>query len=508
MSRDGARYIVRVRRLISLVAGGAAAVSLLLAACGGNGGAGESGAASVAPASTALFVSIDTDFDGEQWRRAEELVRRFPGGRDALRSILRELESEDVDFERDVKPAIGSELVLVWLDLEDDDAVVLLTQPRDEAKLRELVAMADRPHVVEEIDGWFAVARSQRVLSALKEARAEGALSDSEAFEQATEDLPEDRLASVYVRGGALARVMLPADASAQERSLLDCVPGGDEGSPGAIAVTADEGGFGVTGAVPADDLERPDGGVWNNLDNLPGGAIVVAGAYGLGDRVRDLLRCVAGRDEEAARQIAQLELALGASVEEEIVPLFARETIVALYPNGRGDGVGPVDVTLVSEVESEEAALATVDRIARRASAFLGGVDVRELTDEDREDLHAIRRVSRDGEPLLHYTADLESLVITTDGNASVLEEFGVAETRVSTTPAYKEAREAADAPDEPAGLLYADLSGAGQLFLDALEPSGAGDATQGLERLKSLFVWSDVDDDGVTFRGFLRID
>ena len=123
-----------------------AAAVFLLAAAGCGGGDGDLGSgADVAPRSTAVFVSIDTDFEGGQWQAAEDLIAKFPDGREALRDLPRELEQEDVDFERDVKPAVGPEVDLVLLDLEDEDASVVLTQPAEEGKGRELVRKGDEP---------------------------------------------------------------------------------------------------------------------------------------------------------------------------------------------------------------------------------------------------------------------------------------------------------------------------------------------------------------------------
>src|SRR5687767_13620376 len=87
---------------------------LAAAACGGDGGDGlGSASAEFAPANAAVFVAVDTDFESEQWSNARELVGRFPDGDRAVEFFLAELEKEGINFEEDLRPALGPEVGLV-----------------------------------------------------------------------------------------------------------------------------------------------------------------------------------------------------------------------------------------------------------------------------------------------------------------------------------------------------------------------------------------------------------
>src|SRR4029450_5142748 len=52
----------------------------VVAGCGGGGGGGSlPDGADIAPASSIAFVSLNTDFSSDQWRKVADLAGRFPG---------------------------------------------------------------------------------------------------------------------------------------------------------------------------------------------------------------------------------------------------------------------------------------------------------------------------------------------------------------------------------------------------------------------------------------------
>jgi hypothetical protein len=112
----------------------------MLAGCGGTAGAGGGAAAGIVPAGAAAFVAIDTDSASAQWKTTDELSRRFPDRQKAIDSITRDLRKEGLDYEHDVKPALGPEIDIAWLDLDHNgEDVVGLLQPEDEDAFRRLV---------------------------------------------------------------------------------------------------------------------------------------------------------------------------------------------------------------------------------------------------------------------------------------------------------------------------------------------------------------------------------
>src|SRR4029079_15954763 len=131
--------------------------ALLLPAVGcGEGASSGAAGASVAPAATQVFVSVDTSFDSSEWEAGRSLLAKFPDGDRAVAWILGELGGKGVDFEQDVKPAVGPETDFVVLDVTGNGKLVGLTQPEDKAQLDALLVKRREPLVSREIDGWVA----------------------------------------------------------------------------------------------------------------------------------------------------------------------------------------------------------------------------------------------------------------------------------------------------------------------------------------------------------------
>jgi hypothetical protein len=324
---------VKVRRL-RLLAALAAAFVLLAGGCGGETRPGSG--ADVAPASSALFVALNTEFDGDQWRAAEALVERFPGGNEAVRAALRELErQEDIDFERDVKPAVGPEVDLVLLDFGAEPTFAVLTQPRDEAKFRQLVEKGKDLRAAEELDGgWWIAARSQEVIDRFKQARETDSLADLDAFKDATGDLPDDALGTVFVNGDAVTRELEsdPATTPAARRALDCLLPAGKVPSFG-LALRAEERGVRFDATYRAELENTPESYESGLADDLPADALLFLSVNNVAEQIRAFLRCAGEADANFDRQLAQFELALGVSVEADVLPLFEGEAAVAVYP-------------------------------------------------------------------------------------------------------------------------------------------------------------------------------
>ena len=501
-------FLVRLARPVTALVA-ALAVALGGAACGGDGaGSGLGSGADVAPAATAFFLSLNTDFEGDQWQTAGELLRKFPGGQDALRSVLSDMRDDDVDFERDVKPAVGPEVDFVLVDFEDEDSWVFLTQPRDEAKLQELVRKGDDPGVAEEIDdGWWAAAETQEAIDAFKEARGDESLGETDSYADVAGKLPDDALGRAYVSGAALAEELRAETTSDDERAALDCALGGGEVPSLAFALGAQDEGLRIASAVDVGDRELPDESASDLDETVPEGALAFISTSNVAGSIRELLRCVSDANEDAARQLAQIELALGVSVEEDLLPLFEGETAIAVYApvaGVQGFGATIPPAVLVTEIEDEAEAMDIVEKIAARASAFLPEVQVDEV---DVAGVQA-RRVSFGGQPYAFFAAFDGKLVLATTEEAL----RGVREgPKLADDPAYEGAREAADAPDEAMGYVYVNVEDAAGVALNALGAEGGAippEVAANIEPLRALFLWGGKDGDTATSEGLLGID
>ena len=193
------------------------ALALLAGGCGGSSKGSASGSAAgatVVPASAVAYISINTDLGSDQWKKLDALSKKFPGRAKAIASFEKNLAKDGIDFQQDVKPALGPEIDLAWLDFADGGKnVVAVMQPKDEAKLAALVEKgnASEPKnkvYTEKVGDWTALAQSQAVLDRLKSAQNSSKLADESSFKDAVADLPDEALAKVYVNGASIRQAV------------------------------------------------------------------------------------------------------------------------------------------------------------------------------------------------------------------------------------------------------------------------------------------------------------
>jgi hypothetical protein len=196
-----------MRRLTGVVA----AMALLAAGCGGTTEKVGSGASSIVPASAPAFIAIDSNPSSSQWQTINRLASKFPDKQKAVDSIKQNMTKEGVDWATDVKPALGDEFDFVWLDFENNgENFVGLTQPRDEAKFKALVAKtnahaksASDKAVTEKWKGWYVVATKQATIDRFEKASttATSTLADDKSFTQSMDRLGNDGVVRAYVNG-------------------------------------------------------------------------------------------------------------------------------------------------------------------------------------------------------------------------------------------------------------------------------------------------------------------
>jgi len=206
-----------MRRLLAT----AVVVSAVLAAagCGGDDDSGSplDEALAYLPEDTPLAIVLDTDVDGEQYKALGSLVDRFPFGDQVTGNLLRQLEqsSGGIDFDDDVKPALGNPLVLGAPSVAaiDSNDFVLAVQAMNEETLDDLIDELKPTKVggasgatLYEDRGTFAAVEDDMLVvgndeSGLRQAlqRADGDDHfDEDSFDEALNGLPESALTRIY----------------------------------------------------------------------------------------------------------------------------------------------------------------------------------------------------------------------------------------------------------------------------------------------------------------------
>lgn len=486
-----------MRAFLSLVP---LALAVVLAGCGGDAERGAGSGADVVPVSTSVFVALETTIEGDQWQAAQMLARRLPAARRPLALARRELEQHGIDFDRDVTPALGPEVDLAVLGRgRGEETWLLLTQPRDERKLAQLLARAKGELVSTQADGWTVIAESREDLRRFERERGDGSLGGSDEFEAATDDLPDDALVTGYVSGRATMESLasaLPRRQGATD-ALAALLPGRAFPSLG-FTVRGEEGGVRLDAGYPLEGEDAPEAFEPALPSELPAGAAVFLSFADLRDYVRGALRREGDANEEFDRSVAEAELALGVSLEEDVLPLLEGEGALVAYPDRTPrprSRPASLTISLVLAVDDEERALATIDRIARRAAALVRGVA---LAKTEVGGVEATRVSFRGCE--LYYAVVRGKLVVTTRRAGIAL--VGAEGTKLSEDESYRDARQAAGAPREAAAFAYAEphalaaAHDAPRRFREDLEPLG------------SLFAFASSEDDRLHIEGFLPID
>jgi Protein of unknown function (DUF3352) len=477
----------RRRGLLALLVCG---LVLVAPACGGEGDDGTTlSGAELVPADAPLYISANTDLDSEQWQAAQDLLDKFPGKDELLARIQEDLADDDVDFERDVRPALGPELGVVWLDIDDQDAFVGLIQPKDEAKFAALLEKSDEPFVYTEIDGWTVFSDTQARLDQFRSAQSGEKLSQSDVYEEAVSGLPEDALLKLYFGGPQVEqRVRTALSEEGVPEGLAEQF--GDLRSA-AVALTAESEGvrFEADVVTGSDlDLETYEPEL---PETLPAGALVYVSF------ARSILDTVAESIPNFQEQLAQAEQAFGFSVEDDLLPLLEKEGAVAVY---EGDELPDVVVALQ---DPDDRAVRLMDRVG----ALLQLGDQGTVDQEEVEGL-TIRQIGVEG--VVIYYARVGEAFVASNSRERLLEANRDGP-KLSGDETYQAALEGADADGAAIGFLYGNLQDGLPYLFEFAEREGQPvpqEARANTEPLQSVLISATEDGNRFELSGFLSIE
>ena len=484
-----------------LCAGLVAAAALAAAGCGGGGGGGLPEGASVAPASAIAFVSVNTDFSSDQWKRVTKLAGRFPG----TPQLIAKFEQETgLDFSQDVKPALGPEVDLVWVDAGNSgNDVVGLTRPDSKAKL-EAVLKKSRSKggpkaVTEQVGDWVAFADSRAKLDKFKAAASGDKLAGVKDFKQAFEKLDSDSSVRAWISGDFVQ--------SALDRGLAS------NGAPprlthdvGALHAIAGDAKAESNGAsVELDGLiqPRPDPATFSPSlpDAVPDGALLYVSTTSLDAPLRTVLRLVARSKPNFETQLSQVEGVLGLTLEDDIYPLLKGESALAVYP---GNARLP-DILFLQKVDDQQKADGLLRRITAIAqlsgeigtgSVELGGKTFQELT---------IRSAG-----VTIYDGVAGGKIIVTNSRDLAEQAVTGPKKSLGSDDLFRSARDASGMPKKVAAFAYGDLQHGLPVVLRFAQQNGnvvPSEAFANTKPLTAALAYLVKDGDGLRISGFQGI-
>jgi hypothetical protein len=477
------------------------ALSLLLVACGAgsrssSGGGLTGSGAGMVRAGVLAFVAVDSDLGSSQWKQVDELAQKFPGRDKAVAKLEQSLSKHGVDYESDVKPALGPEVdvAIVSGGTESSTKAVALTKPDDPAKFKALVAKlnasdssGDRA-VYREVDGWYALSDSQvAITAALKGDRT--ALSDDATYEEAFAKLPDEALVKAFVDGSAVKDLVARnASQGASAQSL-----GLDKLKYLAISASAESDGVRIHGASSGGNL---GGGELASklIDSVPGDAFAFLSFRGEG--TVEALDRLKSSPQMGGAVLQQVQAALGVPL-DQVVALLQGEVAFYVRP-----GALIPELTLALKPSDVSAALATLDKIAAHLAA-----GAKSQVEQGTQGGHKVKTVDF-GQFAIHYGAVGDTVVITS--GSSGIADFGGSGDHLPDSADFKEAKNAAGMPDSSGGVVYVDLKDALPLLEGFSGLSGhrlSSEATENLRPLRSFLAWSEGSGAERTFDAFLEI-
>ena len=422
-----------------------AAIALLAAGCGGTTAQPSAGASTIVPASAPAFVSIDANPHSQQWHTLDALASKFPDKQKAIDSIKDDMRKDDVEWDRDVKPVLQGELAFVWLDFKNNGQnFVMLFQPKDEAKFRQIVAKANKSEknptdrvVYQKFRGWDVLAQKQATIDRFKRMSNSEAksLADDKAFKQSMDRLGKDAIVRAFVNGKFVMNLARKYGGGTLQ-PYIDKVATLDWAAM-RFAATSDGIGIdtiahGTPGSLFKDAVKSPSF-TPKLLGTVPADALLSISFRGTKNMFGGL------RDNPAFNtpQFRQFQQPL-----EQLGRILEGENAVYARP---GTGRIP-EVTLISTPKSD--GMAILDRMVQK---FAGSPP--QAVTVDGVSAHAM---ASNGVGL--YYANLDGKLVVTDQPAGIRGAKGGK--ALSDSPDFKDAKAAAGAPDKTWGLIYVNIS------------------------------------------------
>ena len=508
--------------LLSIFAG----LALALTACGGSdsgstnslAGIGEGdgdspAAAELLPADVPLLLTLNTGLESEEWKLASDIAARFPASQDAIDSALNSLAGGGVDFDTEVRPALGPDITIAMLELtEDDPPIAMVLQPNDASKLDELLTkgQADDPGsspAWRVIDDWYVLADDEAALDALIASTEQASLADVPRFSELMSALPGNSLARMWISPAVTKELVDQTAADNPEgiEALQDLLGGVSLGTfeGAAFAVLATEAGVRLVGLSKTVDATVPSSGTSEILDLTPANAIVFVSTRDLRQSVKQTIDAALQAQPDAEAQLGQFEALLGLTIEDDLLPLFENEHAVYVRP---GEPVPEITIVLSPDDSAESASL--INRLL--VIAGLGGDSVALKSEEVTIGDRAAQSITLGGQTV--YFADVKGhLVISTTMEG--IADFGASES-LKDEAQFSAVADAAGLPDETAGFLYLDVvetlglaslgSGLGLPGTDSVDPA----ALENLAPLGALLAYGTASEDEQQFAALLTIE
>ena len=417
----------------------------------GNDGSSASGAASLAPAGAVVYGEATLDPSDDQQAAIDALIEKFPGEGSAgerIRGLLEKAFSESdigLSYAKDIEPWLGDRagFFVASLTPGSDSSAALLVATDDEGKASDAIekgakandgkAASYRGHdyyaisdgAAGVVDGWVVLGSESGFKAAVDTAEGGARIEDDDAYTEALDDAPEERLGFVYFNTPAFVKQLQKTGPGASLGPFAGLFK-----DPVLATFNATEQGVRLEATLPesltsAFPILGDSGG---RAADRPAASWLASAQPDLGKPISyfvDVFGGLAGGRDMLAQQ---LKAATGLDLDKDVIAWMGDWSLFV-----RGESVAELSGALVVETSDEAASARFIDAVARLArkgdvnvTARDGGVTL--STSEVPEPIHLFQS---DGKVVLAY------------GDAAAADALNPGET-LGDTQAYKDAEEA----------------------------------------------------------------
>lgn len=512
--------------------------ALIAAGCGGSGGSGATGAAKDAavldlvPKSALGYMTVDTDFSGDQWTQFSDLAKALDKD---FKGVDKEIADEaasgedKVDFEKDVDPWLGDSggvavlgtktddegdptELMAWVDLEDKAKFEDFVKDQDGFKSGKKVGdyetftNTDDETFIGYNDDYAVLAMTRAQLEKILEFDGDS-IKDAEGVGDALDEVEGDALAT-FVLNGAGVRAALKDDEQfksvANAKQLKDF-------HAAAVTFSAEDDGMRIDGHVRADGEKAGENVEPALFNDLPGNTVFAVGGHDLGGALQTFAEEAGKENAQVQQGVGALSGIIGVSL-DDMAKAFEGEFALALAAEdsglgalaggvagaAMGGGLGSTDPsqllkagTILLAFEEKGEAGETLDKMASAISGLAGGGAAPKTgTSGDFE----TKQLTLSGIPVTTAASDdVAALTVGLD----VFENWG-GDDALGESDAFSDAWKAADAPDKALGSMWLD---AGRIAKVAGVEGGED------VELGGMVGWIEADDSNANFGAFLHV-
>ena len=389
------------------------------------------------------------------------------------------MSDEGLDWEADVAPALGDEVVIV---ATAKLRPIVLLEPESEEKLDALLAKSDEEVVRGEVEGRVALAEKDADLVEYRAALERGTIEDDESFVAGLERSPSESLGLVWVDMAVLTDDLssLVEDATQEEVELgIDWL---------SASLSAEDDGM-----LVALGMRTPDGGDTHYEPKLFGrvpadavAAISFGGTQGALDRLQGQVDL-----DELSNSI---EEATGVSL-DGIVDALSGEGVLYVRP-----GENVPDVTLALAPPNTDETWRTVDRLARKLAA-----EMQSVVTTSTENGVAVSKLVVEDVTIRYARLDADTVVVTSGEDAFAL--LAGDGPKLVDSDDFRRAAEDVGLEDRTKGFVYVDVDGLLPLVESLAGESIPADVQDGIGAIDSLVFQTSGDADTTRVSGFVRV-